>query len=895
MSKRLLALLGVGLLAGIVLVLALRNRHSAERPDLPPRGQVQAFLDHPESLPQAGALLAELRESLDRYRKIIVLFADDTVLKPEERLPVDQVGRALYYENLDQAAFLERALAAIVGSRRAERFQLLEEVLGWIESSPDLYDADRLTFRETLRVLERAVSRDQSLPAVRFHRRLAEDLAALDEIESLYDKELKQVFGRFAERGITFRRQRWDDYLTRLKGMTSREAILRDYGIIVPYPPKAPLPDDSREITGTKLPSRTLLFTFDDGPHRVYTGEIAAILKQYGLSGVFFEVGQSLGSIGADGQPKLGPLAGTSRQLVQDGFTLGNHSYGHTNFAKQSDAVLKDEIARTSTLLGAIRGSDSGLFRFPYGARTESGLQVLEDLRLKSVLWNIDSLDWADPIPNSIADRVFRSIDTAQRGILLFHDINERTTKALPGILDRLIAEGYSFASWDGTGFKVGDANLPASAKAVPTTGYRESWGVIIGIDDYSKWPKLRYAVQDAEAVRQDLVGRFGFAEDHVFLLKNQEATRSAILDLVYRKLGPEGVQRDDRVFVFFAGHGTTRKLTSGRDLGYIVPVDADPQNVASDAIPMTELQNLAEAIPAKHVLFVMDSCYSGLGLMRGGAPQNFLKENARRVGRQMLTAGGADQLVSDGGPGGHSIFTWTLLQGLAGKADLNGDGYITSTELAAYVAPAVASVSTQTPAFGSLPGSEGGEFVFELPVQSEFLNTETPQMEGQAIALTQKQAAQPDAPVTVKNLDGGETTLAAAKAVPLAPRQAAQRANDRGLLLYREKRYAEAEAEFAEALKLRPDFALAANNLGFVFYKQAKYVEAARWFENAIRMDPSRAIAYCNLGDAYLKAGEKSKARRAFETYLELAPKAPSAEHARRMLESLSSPDTLN
>jgi tetratricopeptide (TPR) repeat protein len=309
---------------------------------------------------------------------------------------------------------------------------------------------------------------------------------------------------------------------------------------------------------------------------------------------------------------------------------------------------------------------------------------------------------------------------------------------------------------------------------------------------------------------------------------------------------------------------------------------------VASDAIPMTELQNLAESIPAKHVLFVMDSCYSGLGLMRGGSARNFLKENARRVGRQMLTAGGADQLVSDAGPGGHSIFTWTLLQGFAGKADLNGDGYITSTELAAYVAPAVASVSAQTPAFGSLPGSEGGEFVFELPAQNEFLNTDSAQLEGAAIALTQKQALPADAPVVVRNLEGGESTLAAARAVPLAPRQAAQRANDRGLLLYREKRYREAEAEFTEALKLRPDFALAANNLGFIYYKQGKFAEAGRWFENAVRMDPSRAIAYCNLGDAHLKAGESARARAAFETFLELAPKAANAEHARAMLASL-------
>ena len=61
-----------------------------------------------------------------------------------------------------------------------------------------------------------------------------------------------------------------------------------------------------------------------------------------------------------------------------------------------------------------------------------------------------------------------------------------------------------------------------------------------------------------------------------------------------------------------------------------------------------------------------------------------------------------------------------------------------------------------------------------------------------------------------------------------ISVKQMAQRANDRGLQFYKEKRYAEAEAEFSEALKLRPDFALAANKLGFVYYKQGKFKVAA-------------------------------------------------------------------
>ena len=348
-------------------------------------------------------------------------------------------------------------------------------------------------------------------------------------------------------------------------------------------------------------------------------------------------------------------------------------------------------------------------------------------------------------------------------------------------------------------------------------------------------------------------------------------------------------MQKNDRIFVFFAGHGATRKLSSGRDLGYIVPVDSDPAQFATDAIPMTEIQNIAESLTAKHAFFVMDACYSGLGLTRGAGSSSFLRDNAKRIGRQMLTAGGGDQLVADGGPNGHSVFTWTLLQGLAGKGDLNGDGLITATELAAYVAPAVSSVSNQTPAFGSLPGSEGGDFVFELPGETEFLSPNTAQLSTEAIALNSKLDAKPQAAsVTVKDLQGGEQKIVTPGAVPTSTRQLAQRANDRGLQLYKEKQYAQAEAQFTEALKLRPDFALAANNLGFVFYKQEKYREAARWFENTVKMDPSRAIAYLNLGDAYAKAGDAARAKAAYKTYLELAPTASTAPAVRQKMDKL-------
>lgn len=888
---------------GAGIVLAVRTPSA---PTPPP--QVQASPSPTAPALDTAALTASMKELLANYRKIIVLLADEKTLAAKDRERTTQVGQALFHENQDRSAKLDRELAALAGSNSPARFEAIGGLLDFIESDKSLYDADRLAFRELLQGLLGEVARDSSLPAIKLHKRISEDLDALAEIERTYEKEIRQIFGRYEQRGIELKREQWDAYVAHLKTLYKRETILKEQGVVLAYPPRPVAPagagqEEQGEIFGSGLPPKTVVLTFDDGPHKRYSEEIAAILKQYGVPAVFFNVGTNLGSVGADGKAKLGASAEVSRKLGQAGYVLANHSYTHAQLSKQTGDKLKAEIINTDLLLRALDSGRSSLFRFPYGARNSEGLEALAGAQLRSVMWNIDSLDWADPVPTSIADRVLRTVDKEGRGIILFHDIHARTVKALPAILDRLIADGYQFAGWDGTAFKTAKAAAVPAQPVAAATGYANSWAIVIGINDYPKWPKLQYAVRDAQGVRSTLIDKFGFAPERVVTLENAAATRSGILAAFHDRLAHGGVQKNDRIFVFFAGHGATRHLSSGRDLGYIVPYDSDPEHFATDAIPMTDIQNIAESLTAKHILFVMDACYSGLGLTRGGGAGAYLRDNARRVGRQMLTAGGTDQLVSDGGPNGHSIFTWTLLQGLAGKGDLNGDGIITATELAAYVAPAVAGVSAQTPAFGSLPGSEGGDFVFELPAETEFLSLQSPQLPADAIALNSRlDAARPEpvkveakpgvappvAPVTVKDLQGKEQKLPALVAVPSSMRQLAQRANDRGLQLYKEKQYAEAEAEFTEALKLRPDFALAANNLGFVFYKQEKYKEAARWFDNTVKLDPSRAIAYRNLGDAHMQSGDKPKAKAAFETYLALAPTGSGAAYAKQQIEKL-------
>jgi uncharacterized caspase-like protein len=442
-----------------------------------------------------------------------------------------------------------------------------------------------------------------------------------------------------------------------------------------------------------------------------------------------------------------------------------------------------------------------------------------------------------------------------------------------------------------------------AASDEIKRSYYHESWAVIVGINDYQNWPKLRYCVNDANSIEQTLTSQYGFKQSNIIKLLNKDATRERIVWALGDQMAdPNRVKKDDRVFVFFAGHGATRKLPSGKELGYIVPVDAEAEASQAKSISMAQLQEFCELIPAKHLYFVVDSCYSGLALTRSGGASaksvSYLEEITKRAARQILTAGGADQQVADNGPGGHSIFTWTLLQGLQGLADTDGNSAITASELGAYISPIVSSVSHQTPAFGNLPGSEGGEFVFEL--QQESLTEASKQLDEEAVRLNDELeriqreiAAKQDRNAKLRGrVEEERAKLNSASqprsAQPKSKTALAQEHHNLGLKYYREKKYDEAVRELEEAVKLDPRNATIVNNLGFTLFKVEKYEESIGWLQKSIEIDPQRVVAYVNLADAYMKLGKTAEARQYYEKYTAIAPNSPNVEYVRKKLEEL-------
>ena len=260
---------------------------------------------------------------------------------------------------------------------------------------------------------------------------------------------------------------------------------------------------------------------------------------------------------------------------------------------------------------------------------------------------------------------------------------------------------------------------LFAVGLAVTTSDiYDNSYALIIGIDKYQNVQNLNYAVKDAESIQDILINTFDFPDGNVTLLKNEDATKQNIIE-AFSDITTKAEEKD-RVLIYFAGHGETMDLPDGGEMGYLLPVDGNDKNLYLSSIAMDELKRISLMSKAKHLLYLVDACYGGIatigsrGLDSKSTP-NYIQKITKNKSRQIITAGGKDELVLEKPEWGSSAFTLNLKRGLKdGNADMNADGYITANELGMFLSEKVTidSENQQTPQYGRMTSQEG-EFVF--------------------------------------------------------------------------------------------------------------------------------------------------------------------------------------
>jgi hypothetical protein len=232
-------------------------------------------------------------------------------------------------------------------------------------------------------------------------------------------------------------------------------------------------------------------------------------------------------------------------------------------------------------------------------------------------------------------------------------------------------------------------------------------WAVVVGINDYPHARQLKWAVNDARAFYRHLVDVIQVPAENVTLLLNQDAGLSRLRSALGTHL-KKMAGKQDMVIIYFAGHGATEKDVLSPDGDglekYILPYDVDPEDLYASALPMREISHIFYRIQSQRIIFIADACYSGasggrtisLTGIRANISDAFLDRITAGKGTVIMTASGANEVSAEDEKLQHGVFTFYLLQGLAGAADADKDGLITVDEIYQYVSVQVPRATGQ-------------------------------------------------------------------------------------------------------------------------------------------------------------------------------------------------------
>lgn len=176
-------------------------------------------------------------------------------------------------------------------------------------------------------------------------------------------------------------------------------------------------------------------FTFDDGPNPETTPHVIETLKAYDIPATFFIVTQRLA--GARGEKPRALI----KQMLADGFLVGDHTTSHASLPGKPPAKLVFEIDNSIRALGDATQQPFGLFRAPYGALDARGRAWIRTRGLTEVFWSVDTLDWKAKRADRLRAKTGKMILAGDGGIVLMHDIHALTASVVPGVLDDLEAE----------------------------------------------------------------------------------------------------------------------------------------------------------------------------------------------------------------------------------------------------------------------------------------------------------------------------------------------------------------------------------------------------------------------------------------------------------------------
>lgn len=448
------------------------------------------------------------------------------------------------------------------------------------------------------------------------------------------------------------------------------------------------------------------------------------------------------------------------------------------------------------------------------------------------------------------------------------------------------------------------DARPPGEPKQVTIP---RSYALVIGVAAYQNLPdkaQLQFSERDAEAIYSILISPEGgnFRAENVHKLIGPRATLANIRREIEQWL-PSVTKDDDRVLIYFAGHGFVH---SGR--GFLAPYDIHPDNIAATGYPMDDLGvNFGAKIKGKWKVLLTDSCHSGAIMPAEDAA--FLNKRLLDLNKNLfsLTASRDRERSFESAEwgGGHGIFTYYVVKGLEGLADENADGIVTADELGEYVRRNVreASGGQQNPTSdrgsydsdmllsylpsgvtpGTPPPPKFGTVVIEANMDNVevFVNGKSvgvvskgtplrlPGLPPGAITIKGvKMGYEPDGPREEIVYPGQESTVSIKIMIPRRRPRAAVDKFEEAMEHYNkggQDEYRRAASLFEQAFKLDPTYSQAALYLGRVYDALFEQESATVWFQKAIEIDPDYMEARASFGGMLLGMGSVDESIRQF------------------------------
>jgi len=179
---------------------------------------------------------------------------------------------------------------------------------------------------------------------------------------------------------------------------------------------------------------KEIALTFDDGPKPGPTDRILDTLKRECVRATFFVVGRRV-----EQAPDL------LRRIAAEGHTIGTHTWSHHDLKKVPVEIGKEEIERTIEAVRSVTGrrGDARLFRYPNMSQTPDLNEILTEDGQVVMSTDISPKDWNGDPPSETLERLKRLVERRGRGIVLLHDVQNRTADFLPDFLAFLKAGGY--------------------------------------------------------------------------------------------------------------------------------------------------------------------------------------------------------------------------------------------------------------------------------------------------------------------------------------------------------------------------------------------------------------------------------------------------------------------